>query len=848
VVTGPGARIPAKSVREKRQSIVCLRGLLIVASGALLFETGPARAGAASVVLLTIWTLSDLLLLSLPVRLVRSLRFELIVGAIDLLGVGVAVALARTEVGPLPVSCLVLALVLALAQSRSHAAAGTLTVGALHTWSLLAVTGAHPRLIAPQLLLLAALALYYGYLAEGIHSLRRKQSAEEFSRHELRSLLEILDAVASTTDLNFVVRVVVQKIAEVVPAVRCSMLFIDNTRSRCFVMASHDNPELRMLEISLAKYPEVRRAIESRSPVLVKDVERDPLMSEVREALQRLELHSVMVVPMIFGDELLGTLCMKTARANQPFSERELNFCTAVARASASALKNASLHQEVLDASIRHRALADKLSRIFDHSPDLILTTDPEGRITELNRATERLLGCRRDGVLGLRCDDVFGEEVAGLVERTLGQGPVANHACRLRRQDGSQLEFELNVSQLKDASGESVGTVWLGRDVSELRATHRRLLQAGRLSAIGEVIAGVAHELNNPLSGVLGYSQLLLGRHAAGPLRREVERVHESALRCQKIVGNLLSFARGHRPERRLLGLNGIVEKTLDIKRYQLQVNNIEVARELDAELPLTLIDFHQMQQVLLNLFNNAERAMTAVRDRPGRLRVRTSHDADRILLEVEDNGEGMSPQTLERIFEPFFTTQESGGGTGLGLSVSYGIVHEHGGRIHARSRKGEGTTFVLELPICGGAADDADGRAVAPAAHAGRAAGERILVVDDEPLILDLLVELLSERGYRVDTASGGEEACRKIALHAFDLVLTDVRMPRLGGIDLYRRIIAFRPQLAGRVIFCTGDLLDRETLEFLAQIGARTLAKPLDVDATLRAVTELLQAEPA
>jgi PAS domain S-box-containing protein len=835
---------------EKRRTIVYLRGLLLVALGGVLLEAGAAHAGANGLALLAIYGLSNIsLILSVPLRMVRSLRFELIVGAIDLVAIALAIALAGARGGVLPVSCLVLGLVLALATERSHAIAGAGVICALHAWSLLAITDGNLRQLAPQLLFLASLALYYGYLAAGIHRFRTRARAEELSMYELQTLLEILDAITQARDLEHVTRIVVQKINLIVPSVRCSMLFIDPTGTRCYVIASHDDPNIKMLELNLEKYPEVREAIATRNPVLVQDIASDPLMSDVRGILEELDLHSIMVVPMVFGDDVLGTLCMKTSRANQPFSEREVNFCTAVARASASALKNAALNREVLETSNRHREAAEKLSRIFDDSPDLILTTDNDGQITELNHAAERLLGRARETVLGLSCVEILGDGVQGLVDRTLAWGAVANHPCNLIRKDGSSFEVELNVSTLRNEDGDPAGTVWLGRDVSELKATHRQLIQAEKLSTVGEVISGVAHELNNPLSVVLGYSQLVLSRQAGSPVRRELERVHESATRCQKIVSNLLSFARGHKPERRYANVNGIIDKTLEIRKYQLHVNNIEVVRDLAEDLPSTLVDSHQMQQVLLNLFNNAQHAMNGDRERAGRLEVRTSHENGWIRIEVSDNGHGMSPATIEKIFDPFFTTKEVGQGTGLGLSVSYGIVKEHGGRIDAMSSPDNGSTFLIDLPIRkpiqAETAVEASVEIEMPAAATARRAPAdgRILVVDDEPMIVDLLAEVLEERGYHVETAGNGGEACKKIGPNSYDLVISDVRMPEMTGIDLYRRIVAVRPELEGRVIFITGDLMDPQTVDFLSEVHARTLPKPLDIDIVVETVAATL-----
>lgn len=662
---------------------------------------------------------------------------------------------------------------------------------------------------------------------------------------DLAALLEILDTITSSLDLNEVAHAIVEKLTAIVPAARCSVICLDEEMTRCHVMVSHDDPDLEMLKLDLQKYPEIRRAIETRSPIVVQDVQRDPIMQDVRETMRDLDFKSIVVIPMTFAGSLLGTLCLKSVREKRGFSEREIMYCMTVARASANALKNAIVHHRVVSESSQYRVAVDKLAKILDHSPDIIMTTDHEGRITEFNRYAQKLLGYPREEMIGkpyalLLC--AGGEEMAG---RLSGSG-IVSHQCRLRARDGGEVETELNITVLDDQPDHGAGMVWVGRDVTELKATQLQLLQAEKLSSIGEIISGVAHELSNPLSGVLGFSQLLMARQAAGPMTRELEKIYDSALRCQKIVKNLLSFARVHKPERTYLGVNGIIEKTLDLKRYRLRVNNIEVVKELDPDLPRTMIDFHQMQQVFLNLINNAQHAMSAVQDRAGRLVIRTSVQDGMIHVEVEDNGEGMSEATLKKAFDPFFTTKDSGEGTGLGLSVSYGIVKEHGGRITARSQRGRGTTFTLALPILADErAGDAEAAPGKPAASGAEPmAGRRVLVVDDEPVLIDLMIDLLRDLGHAVDTAANGAEASRKLDQGDYDLVITDVRMPQMSGIELYRKILSTQPDLAKNVIFITGDLLDRQTTDFVGEMSLRTIPKPLEADRFRQVVREMLE----
>jgi two-component system NtrC family sensor kinase len=839
---------PAPPTPDRRRTLFTLRGLVLTAVGALLFDAGPREAGPVAITLLIAFAITNVGILVVPRRWIGSFRLDLVVGLTDLVLVGLGIHLAGASAGALPISCLLMVLVTALGNYRLHMVAGAAAVGALHAWLVLDSGAAiySGRNLALQILFLCGVGLYYGFLADGLHRSRRKEEVGRLERTELLALLDILDTVTSSLDSRAIARSIVTRLAEVIPAVRCSLLVVDRSMKRCRVVASHDEPDLEIIEIDLQKYPEIRKALETRSAVVVKDVATDPLMAQVRGLLKHLEFHSILVVPLVFADDVLGSLCLKAARSNQEFTMGEVNFCTAVAKASANAFKNALLHDQVIDESSDHRVTIEKLSRVLDHSPDLILTTDNDGRITEFNREAERISGHPRTAVVGRSYRELFREARDNdLVAKVVSAGQLHDYASRLTRSDGGESEIQLNLAALRDESDEAVGSVWLGRDVTELKATQTQLQQAEKLSTIGEVISGVAHELNNPLSGVLGFSQILMARDGAGPMARELEKINESAMRCQKIVKNLLSFARGHTPERTPLGVNGILEKTLDLKKYQLHVNSIEVVRSFEPDLPMTMLDFHQMQQVLLNLINNAQQAMAAVRGRPGRLEVRTSLVEERIRIEITDNGEGMDAETQARIFEPFFTTKEKSEGTGLGLSVSYGIVREHEGRIWCRSRKGEGTTFIIDLPVLA-APDSFDSEAVTDGDDtlASRGEGASILVVDDEPVIIDLMLDILRISGHRVDTAANGGEACRKVKSGPYDLVITDVRMPEMNGIELYRNIIDLRPEMKGRVIFVTGDLIDPEILEFLGEINAKTLAKPLDINDVTRAVVDTLE----
>ncbi len=366
-----------------------------------------------------------------------------------------------------------------------------------------------------------------------------------------------------------------------------------------------------------------------------------------------------------------------------------------------------------------------------------------------------------------------------------------------------------------------------------------QHLLQAEKMTALGELVAGVAHEINNPLAGIMGNTQLALSKNPSPDIRRYLETACSETERAGKIVRNLLAFARKQPPEKRRLGLNGIVEKTVELRAYHFRVSQIEVVKELASDLPMTLLDFNQIQQVLLNLLNNAEQAILEA-GRKGSIRIVTRRVGDRIELRISDSGPGVPLEIQNRVFEPFFTTKKEGKGTGLGLSLCYGIVHEHGGNIRLESQPGRGASFVIDMPVIQEpTGDDQPGPSASPRPHSGL----RVLVVDDEPSVQGFMVELLSTMGHRVDTASDVPEALRKIAANGHDLIITDMKMPRGSGKDIYRAVADRSPHLARRMVFTTGDGTDAETRRFIRATGNAIILKPCKIGEIEQAIASAM-----
>jgi signal transduction histidine kinase/CheY-like chemotaxis protein len=386
-----------------------------------------------------------------------------------------------------------------------------------------------------------------------------------------------------------------------------------------------------------------------------------------------------------------------------------------------------------------------------------------------------------------------------------------------------------------------------------ELEEAQNQLVQAEKMSVVGQLVSGVAHELNNPLAGVLGYSQLLQRMDLSEEVRRALDKIESEAERCRRIVQNLLIFARKNTPQKRLVDVNSVLESVLELKTYQFKVDNIRVEREMERGIPRTLADASQLQQVFMNIIHNAQQAVGEHRG-SGCIRVRTRAADGRIRVEIADSGPGISPENLTRIFDPFFTTKEVGQGTGLGLSICYGIIQEHRGRIWAESREGEGSSFHIELPV---QSEEAPGRikatdaslvlpASARAAESTPARTARVLVVDDEASIVDILYDVLRLDGHEIETALNGRLALTKLESQSFDVVISDLKMPGMSGQELFRRLREMDSYLLGRVIFTTGDVASPETQSFLQESGSPYLQKPFDLNEVRRLVQEILESQ--
>ena len=434
-----------------------------------------------------------------------------------------------------------------------------------------------------------------------------------------------------------------------------------------------------------------------------------------------------------------------------------------------------------------------------------------------------------------------------GFVSRLERDGSVTDYLMRLRRADRVAIWVEV-TAHAESHEGE-LRVEALMRDVSErkrlddqARDLYHQLLQAEKLAALGQTISGVAHELNNPLATILTWAERLSQRPVDDQTKRGLEIILSESERSAKIVRNLLTFARKRHTTRAMVDVNQIVRDTLALRSYDQRLSNINIIEALPAGLPLVFAHPHQFQQVLLNLIINAEQAMIAANGR-GTMILRSWHDmeGDAVILEVNDDGPGVPEDVQPRIFDPFFTTKEVGKGTGLGLTVAYAIIQEHGGRISVKSEPGAGASFFVSLPV-----SDGPMKPPAPKESPERAdigVGSVVLVVEDEAALGAAVAESLSDAGFAVDRAGDGEEALERVKGRVYDLIICDLKMPRVDGMAFYRMLEREHLDAARRILFVTGDVAGTDAEQFLEETGCRWLAKPFRLKDLLRTAKEIV-----
>jgi two-component system NtrC family sensor kinase len=660
---------------------------------------------------------------------------------------------------------------------------------------------------------------------------------------DLVALQEVNKIISESFDLEDIILKIVVEGKRLAKTSQCHLFLLDDSEQNLVGSASTqtENFDIREVQIKFSEASTPVTALLEKRVIVLEDTSSEEGSNS--KMMETLGWRSAIFAPLLTKQQAIGVLVCSDDISHRKFMRDEVLRAEALAHQAAIALESARLFRVVS----RSRK---EWETTFDAMQDCVSVHDTTGKVIRANVALARRFNTIPQKIIGRYCSQLYNEECSDQTacRHTL---PPKSDALIVEEVDLPSMGgvFQLSVSPWYDKNNRLAGSIHVAKDISNEKLLQQQLIQSEKLSAIGELISGIAHELNNPLTGVMGYSQLLQLREDLDDRAKEnLHKINNLALRCQRIVQNLLSFARKQKPERTLTDINEIIEKTIELRSYELQVNNIEIHRNLDRNLPKTIADAHQLQQVFLNIVTNAEQAMLESNGK-GQLKIRTRTDSQNanIIVEIKDDGPGIPENHLNRIFDPFFTTKEVGKGTGLGLSLSYGMIKEHGGNIYVRSRLNEGSTFFVEIPIMVNLQDDIEPATETPERGLDfekLVRNKRILVVDDEKYILDFFIEAFQAVPVSVDTVNNGQAALQKMENFQYDIVITDFRMPQVSGKELFNWIREHRPRMANRIIFVTGDTVSNETRSFFEENHSRFLAKPFKIEEVKEVIQRVLK----
>jgi len=555
------------------------------------------------------------------------------------------------------------------------------------------------------------------------------ESAYQVTRHNekrLSALNEVSAIVSQSLELEDILSAVVDKLKQVMGLDIVLIFLLDGDKQELKLVTHREVSEEFVAGLKGLKVGEGfnGRVAQTGEPLVIEDASEDPRLT--REIVRREGIRAEIIVPLKAKGNVVGTLA-GAMRESRQFLGEEVELLTTIGSQIGIGIENSQLYQRERLAAQQALASERRYREIFEDAHDAIWIHDSHGNIIAANKATEELVGYSSKELLGMNVRDFLAEEGLSLARQIrrklfLGETVEQPYEQRLIRRDGTEAILKLTTNLMRE-DDKLKGFQNIARDVTrekemqdKLRATYRelseshqrlkesqeQLIQAEKLTSLGQLAASIAHEVNNPLSGVLAYTQLLAKKVRGDNIPKEValqylSKMEAELTRSTKLIRHLLDFARQSPPALRQLNLNDVVNRAFDLAAHSAELQHVQIVRELDPSLPNLMADFDQLHQVCTNLILNAIQAMP----QGGKLTLRTSVDNGQLKMEVQDTGCGISPENMRKLFTPFFTTKHEVKGVGLGLAISYGIIQRHHGRIEVQSKKGEGTTFTIYLPL---------------------------------------------------------------------------------------------------------------------------------------------------
>ncbi len=593
-----------------------------------------------------------------------------------------------------------------------------------------------------------------------------------------------------------------------------------------------DEDKMRARVVPLDSDDILAEVVRKKKAVNVKNTGDAPGIN--RRFIEEVATKAFCLVPVMTEQKVLGIIGADNYYSGRVITDDQMHDLALFGNFTALALENASLVRSVKISEVRYRT-------VLDNSPDAIVGLDASLRVNVWNRGAQALFGYAAEDISGQLVSRLFDPlAFEGILRQIRKSGFFSDSCVPGVNSTGKKLELDVAWAGSGKVPGNREEWTVVIRDTSAQRKTQAQLIQAEKLSAVGQLISGVAHELNNPLGAIIGYAEILYRNRAGGMSlvpAADLAAIYESSVRCGKIIKNLLIFVRETRNKKQTLSLEQVVNSSIGMMDYKLKkTENIGVTVQINSHLPPIMADYHQIEQIIVNLIQNACDALSKS-DGDKTIKIDIRHHITSVFVTVADNGPGIPPDILPRIFDPFFTTKEEGQGTGLGLPICRRIAEEHGGSITCASAPGKGTVFTLELPIVK-AAGEALEKEETPRKPAP---GRRILAVDDEPAMLAMLRRMLEDAGQVVDGASSGAEGVEKLNGGKYDLVICDVEMGPVKGFSV-REAMLEMGSTAG-FIFTTGNVLSASLMGKLKESKVPFLAKPFSMDELYGAINDAL-----
>ena len=698
---------------------------------------------------------------------------------------------------------------------------------------------------------LSTLAASFNKMAETLE-IRNKEL--ESRLRQLTALRDMEESVIQRQDEETVLRTCLEAVARGFGFDRTGMYWVDHAHKEIVGRylfgsdaAGFSEAAFRKRRVPLGGADILNEVVRSRSAIVVKNPVRDVRTNPyfVAEAKTR----EFVLAPICGKDRVLGILNADNFFTGRPLTDADREGLMLYANAVGLALENAMLFQNLAESESRLRT-------VLENSPEAIIGLSREHWINTWNRGAEKIFGLSSAEVLGKPMTVLFpkggGAEFKNLLNQVMERGAVKDFLMPGQTKDGRLLD--LSVSW-----GGAHADFWMNkewtlviRDITEARRLQQQLIRSEKLSAVGQLISGIAHELNNPLQAVVGYSDILTddmrqkideasGKPVAVQPQEIVDDLRiitENAMRCQKIIENLLLFVRQGEIEKKPVELSRVVQASRDLLQYKLKkAANVRVEAELPVDLPRVKGNFQQLQQVFVNLINNACDAMSTAEGEK-RIRITARAEGGAVCVDVADTGPGVPDAVRDRLFEPFFTTKAEGRGTGLGLPVCRQIVEDHGGRIQFTTELGKGTVFHFQIP----AATEEAALAPATAPRLPPVKNKRVLIVDDEPDVLGFLAKVVQAEGNKVEFAGTLKDAIARASQGPFDLVVTDIRLGEGTGLSLYENWTLWSGKPRPVFVFMTGDVVNTTLAQEMEKKGVHILHKPIDMTSfqtTLRTV---------